>query len=66
MTDHDQTIMRREVDDATHIMSDRDRALFLLGYALRAKQTQRVLQETVTALKNSVPEITSKPTTVRG
>ena len=66
MSDHDATIIRREIDDATHMMPDRDRAIFMIGYALRAKQTLRVLQNTVTALANSVPGITEKPTTVRG
>ena len=66
MSDHEQTIIRREIDDATHMMPDRDRAIFLIGYTLRAKQVNRLLQATVTALANSVPGITSKPTTVRG
>lgn len=61
MTDHDLTIIRRELDDATHMMPDRDRALFMLGYQLAAKQAQYALQGTMTALKNSVPGITSRP-----
>ena len=65
MADNDQTFIGREIDDATHMMHDRDRAIFMLGYALRAKQTQRVLQATVTALKNSVPGITGGAKTVR-
>lgn len=59
MSDHEQTIIRREIDDATSHMPDRDRAIFMIGYALRAKQTHRALQDTVTALKNSVPRITT-------
>lgn len=65
MNENEQAIIRREIDDATHMMHDRDRAIFMLGYALRARQTQRVLQATVTALNNSVPGITGRPKTVR-
>lgn len=61
MADNDLTIIRRELDDATHMMPDRDRAIFMLGYRLAAKQAQRAMQDTMTTLKNSVPGITSKP-----
>lgn len=65
MTEHEQATQRQEVEAATKDMSDRDRALFSLGYSLASRHGFQAMTATLTVLKNSVPHLFARPATVR-
>lgn len=65
MTECEQATQRQEVETATKDMSDRDRALFSLGYSLAARHSLHAMNATLTVLKNSVPHVFARPATVR-
>lgn len=64
MNDLEQTL-RQEVEKATYGMSDRDRAVFVLGVALALGYATRKMTDTLTAVKNAAPSIIGGPATVR-
>lgn len=65
MTEIEQITQHQEVEQATKDMSDRDRALFSLGYSLAARHSLQAMNATLTVFKNSVPHIFARPATVR-
>lgn len=65
MNEHEHATLRQEVDRATVGMSDRDRAVFVLGVATALGYATRRMTESVTAIKNAAPSIIGGRETVK-
>ena len=70
MTENEHDTIPREIRDkmdrATQGMTDKDRAMVVLGFRLGSLCATEQMERTVRTLKNSAPDILTHDRTVRG